>query len=123
MLQVNANANLNNGMSIATGMAISFTPYLEQARPNDSGTGVVVPLGLSCFLNVATANSKEFKALVPIKDGAESVDERSLYTQNIEFTNAEWASPTGVNRDTMETELIAVLEDWNTDWVGNIVKV
>jgi len=123
MLQVNTTANLNNGMTIKTGMAINYIPYIENAGPTQDGKGVILPLGLSCYLDKDTAQNGIYKSVVPITDGSESIDKRSLYRTEIEYTNEEWNSPTGVNRDTMETKLIPVLEAWNKDWAGNIVKV
>ena len=123
MLQVNTTANLDNGMSIDTGMVVSLTPQIEQARPNAAGDKVIVPLSISCYLSEATLNNRVYQPLVPIKDGSESVPSRSLFTMNIEYTNAEWDSQTDVNKGSMEDRLLVALEAWNAPWAGNIVKL
>ena len=123
MIQVNTIANLYNGLSISKGMVINFVPDIGNAYSNKDNTKIILPLSLVCYKDKATAENGEYQPVIPIKNGAESINYRGLVLINIEYTNEEWNSGTDVNRDTMETKLIAALEVWNPAWQGNIVKV
>ena len=104
-------------------MVINFVPDIGNAYPNKDNTKIILPLSLVCYKDKTTAENGEYQPVIPIKNGNESINSRALVLITIEYTLEEWNSGTDVNRDSMETRLIAALEVWNPYWEGKIVKV